>query len=454
MSEKFNRSAIFNCLRLILFCFIVFHYFFYSSNLGHYFRSEILPQAKDGTLFVSPASSTGESYSADFLTLYAAGVLNQDRIEKKLEINVYNPFLLRQSMERVVAPLKLCDRYVFHYTPIIFALITPLAYFDLYTAWCIYFFFSVICLTIAYLCLAGDNLKENPSLLFGLPLALTAFPVVENFFSGQLMPVELAIIALSFRFLIDKKYFWAGIIAALSFIKWQTALVVLIPGLLTGRKNFSYGFFLMLVIELILSLVVVDFSNLVNFVKANWLLLNNSFSESNSALYHVGLIGMLQCLPWSIADVYKVSKLAYFIVLLFTFILWLKFLPSLQKRSDKAIQLLASFTVIAFTIFGLHNYSYDYALYLIPCLWLFIWSTENSAAFNLRQTILRFGVSIIVFYIPFFFWENLMIRLNSENNPALYQVRAFFAGIILLLCASTAIFIEFNKKQMVKNSIQ
>ncbi len=118
MTKKVDRKLVINCLRLILFYIILSHAVCHLENLANYFNNEVKPEAKSGFNFVTPASSTGEAIASDFATFYACGLLNKDRIEKHLHINVYDPFLFTQAIARVAAPLKPQGTYCLQYPPI------------------------------------------------------------------------------------------------------------------------------------------------------------------------------------------------------------------------------------------------------------------------------------------------------------------------------------------------
>lgn len=446
MTKKIDRTLVFCCLRLLILFVIVFHSFDSLTNLRNYFYNDVKSLSKTGFFFIFPAAATGETITFDFVTFYACGLLNKDRIEKHLNIDVYDPFLFTQALERVVAPMKPQGTYYLQYPPIFFALITPLAYFDLSTAWRIWFFALVILVIITYVFTAYDSLKTRPLLLCGLFITLTAFPVTQNFFIGQNSLIDAAAIALSFRFLIDKKYFWAGFIAAVSMFKFQQTLIILIPGFCVGKKDFLRGFLLMAIIQALVSLLVVGASSMPSFIRINYMAeILNSFHDGNDSWYYVTFVGMVKCLPWFISNAHKIGVTAYILVFLMTLGLWLKVFPVLRAISNQAIQLTASISTTALLIFSLHGYWYDLALFIMPCLWLYIWCTSDDEKYTLKQSAIRLLICAIVLYLPFFFWDNLAAQLISENTIVWYQIRIFACEIVLFSCAIAALVLEFNK---------
>jgi hypothetical protein len=448
LNMKLDRKLAFDCLRLLIFFAIVSNYYSDIASHLNYVNTNTLPRSKNCFLYIQPASSNGASYIFDFISFYAGGRLNKERVEKNSLIDLYDPFLFTQAIERVAAPLKPQGTYCLQYPPIIFALITPLAYFDLYTAWRIWAFLIIICISLTYIFIAYDSLKGRPLLLFGLLLCFISQPIYDNVVLGQTTAIEAALVALSFRFLIDKKYFWAGLIAAASLLKLQQALIILIPGFCVGRSKFFRGFLLMFIAEALLSVFIAGYYNVFNFIRANYMSeIAHSFGDMNDIWYYRVFAGMLQSLPWFVSSADKLGGLAYNIVILLSLGLWLKLYPVLRKISGQSIELIGALTTVTLLIFSLHGYLYDYVLYIIPCLWLYIWSTTDDASYNKAQAIIRLIISVVVFYVPFFFWENFFLQIHGESTITASQVRVFAFGIVLASCAAAAIFIEFEKNR-------
>lgn len=442
-----NRVKIFSYLRLIFICIILSHYFSNITVLFNYFEKEVRPRAKNCFFFAMPGSATGECYITDFLHFYSAGVLNKERIEKQTHVDVYNSFLLTQTIERVIAPMHPIGTYCLQYPPIFFTLITPLAYFDLYTAWRIWFFILAICVAITYIFIAYRALNTRPFLLIGLFVCLTTFPVSQNFLLGQTTAIEAAIIALSFRLLINKNYFWSGFLAGASLLKLQQAPIILAPGFFVGKKDFLRGFLLMVGIEALLSVIIVGYDNISHFIRIIYVAeITHSISDLDDIWYYFTLTGLAECLPWFISSAVKIGQSVYVLVCITVLFLWLKVYPALQKTSSQSIELIASITTPALVIFSLHGCWYDYLLFVFPCLWLYLWSTMDDENYTLPQSVMRFIISIIVFLVPFLFWDSLIMKF-AENTLTNYQLRYFLISMLLLICAITALLLEFRRYQ-------
>lgn len=427
----------------------MFQYYPHAKTLFGYFANEAKPLAKNGFFFISAGPTTGEACINDFPTFYAAGLLNKDRIEKHLDIDVYDPFLFTQAIERVSAPLKPQGTYCLQYPPIFFTLFTPLAYFNLYTAWRIWFFVLALCVVLTYVFIAYDSLKTRPLLLVGLFIALTTYPVTQNFFLGQTTCIEAAIIALSFRLLADKKYFWGGLIGALSALKLHQMLIVLIPGFCLGRKHFLRGVLLMGVIEIIVSALTVGWTSTPNFIRTNYMAeFTHSFSDMNDIWLYLNFMGLLQCLPWFISNAAGIGAIAYILVVLSVLALWLKVFPLLQRTSNQAFQIIASITTVAMIMFALHGYWYDPIFYIIPCVWLCIWSTSNDHEYGITQSVIRLIIFVIILYVPLFFWSNVIAQFTRDTTVMWCQIRVFICELALLSSGVAALIIDLNKSRL------
>lgn len=444
---KINRVLNLNCLRLVLLCLILWHYFGNIACLFNYFQNELKPRVQNCFLLATPGAATGECYAVDFLHFYAAGLLNRERIEKKFHADVYNAVLLTQTTERIISPMHPLGTEYFRYPPILFALITPLAYFNLATAWGIWFFILGTAVVLTYLVIAYHLLKDRPLLLFGLFVSLTAFPVIQNFFIGQTTAIEAAMIALAFRFLIDKKYFSSGIFAALALFKPQQALIILIPGLFVGKKDFLCGLGFMTGIQIILSAFLVGIDNVLHFIRSIYLVeITHAIRDVDEPWYYFTFTGVLAGMPWFISNAVKIGQLSFALMCIIISGLWFKIYPILQKISNQSIELLASITVIAVVVFNLHGLWYDYLLLIFPCFWIYIWSTTADTGYTTPQALMRLAISVICFWIPFSFWDSLVMKF-SESTIAWYQMRYFLTSMLLLACALTALYLEFKKRQ-------
>ncbi len=442
---KLNRIMVLNWLRLGLIVIILAHYFCHISHLFNFFETDMKPRAQNCFWFARVGSAEGDCYIVDFLHFYSGGLLNKERIEKNLPLDVYNSFLLTQTIERVIAPMRPIGTYCFQYPPMFFALITPLAYFDLYTAWRLWFFILAICVVITYIVIAYDSLADRPLLLCGLFIFITSFPVSENFFLGQTTPIEAVILALSFRLLIKKNYFWSGLIAGASLLKLQHCLIILIPGFCVGKKDFLRGFLITLGVELLLAIIAVGFDNIWHFIRIIYVAeITHSIKDLDDIWYYFTFTGMLECLPWFISSAAKIGQVVFVFICLIVLGAWLKIYPTLHKISNQSMQLIASITTIAFVTFNVHGCWYDYLLFIFPCFWLYIWSTTNESEYSGRQSIIRLIISLIVFTLPFLFWDNLAMKA-SENTITGYQLRYFLISMLLLSSGMIALLLEFKR---------
>jgi hypothetical protein len=454
MAVIFNRHKLVGYLRLIICTLIVIFYLKPTVDLLTFFNGLVLPLAKNHFLFVTPAGVNGQSDVSDFTTFFACGLLNKDRITASPKMDIYDPILLTQTVERLIAPMRPVEVYSIQYPPMMFALTTPLACFDIYTAWKIWFFISSLCLIAAFLFTVYRFLPDRPLLMLGLLMFFLNAPVSHNLSIGQSTSFEAAIIAITMSFLIGKNYFWAGIIAGLSLLKFQDALIILIPGICLGRTKFFYGFLWSVLIEGLLSIFVVGTDNIFNFVKTNYLCeVTHAYVGLNEIWSMSNFRGLISCLPSAMPNASILAVFCYILCAGMAIILWIKLYPPLKQYSNFAFELIGSITVTLLTYFNLHCYLYDYLLLVFPVLWLYVWSTTESSRYTQRQSFIRFLIAIFCFSLPFLFWTNSEISF-TENTTLGYQLRIFSGNMILLFCAIMAVFVEFKQQKVDSTNLE
>lgn len=444
MKLKLDRKIFFEYLRLILLISLAAIYFMSYGRHWQEFFEHTLPLAKNNFLFVQPLATTGECDVSDFTTFYASGDLNRHRLFANTNIDIYDPLLVSQAVAKIVAPLRPGEVYNMQYTPLLFALFTPLAFFDIYTAWCIWSMLSAFSVVVGFLFLAHKLLKEKPQLLLGLLICFASTPVIENFSSGQTTGLEFAVIAISLRLLMKKNYFWSGLIAGLAFLKPQQAPIILIPGLCLGRKNFLQGLFAMIFFEAIACFFIVGPENMLNFITANYSSeITRTYVGLNETWAMNNFKAFLYSLPQGYSRANIVSLTAYLLCCLASIWLWLKVYPLLQKVSQQAFELIAAFTTILLVYFSLHGYLYDLLLLIIPGFWLYTWSIQNGSVSTIKESLFKLALSLFIFSIPFLFWTNNDLAL-VEDTYLFYQLRLFAGVCIFTAAAYAALNIEFK----------
>ncbi len=443
MKVKYLR--LFDFLRLILLIIVLSQYYSATINLWKDFDKTIFPLAKNYFHFIKPTAVSGESDVFDFVTFYASGLLNRERITKYPDLDVYDPVLLTQTVDRLLAPMQSVETFSIQYPPLLFALTTPLTYFDLYTGWRIWFFLSAMCITIAFVCIAFAALKKRAVLLIGFLMCMANIAVAGDLSLGQTTAFEIAIIALSLRLLINRNYWWAGLIAGASFFKPQQALIALIPGICLGKRNFVYGCILAVTLEILLSAYIVGYDNLFNFIKANYLCeIKHSYVGLNHTWFMTNFRSLLCSLNCNMPGVNVISALAYVSSGIASGWVWLKLYPALQKVSGQAFELAASLSTIMLVYFSMHGYLYDLLLLLIPILWLYIWSTTDDTQYTPRQSVIRLFISLATLLLPLLIRVNLDL-LSGETINVSYHWRCFLGIIIFLFCAIAAVIIELKQ---------
>ncbi len=430
--------------RSLLVCFILCAYLIFSLAITHVFGNRLLKQVVNGFIYVRPIAMSGVSDISDFTLIYASGLLNWQRFTKYHDIDIYDPFLLTQNVTRAIAPMHPIEIYSIQYPPMLFLLTTPLAQLNLYNAWLLWSIGTSFCVAITLFVLICNFIKERPYLLVSVVPCFGNIPFLHNFIIGQSTPIELAVIAISFKLMLNSSYFWAGFVAGASLFKIQFAPIILIPGICVGKSKFLYGCILMALIEAMLSIYTVGWGNVLNFVKANYLCevarsyigLNDIWSMSNFRSILAGL-------PWTIPNITLISSAAYIIVCLISFVLWLRVYPKLKKISNYAFELIASVTITLQVIFSMHLYYYDYILMSIPAIWLYLWSTINDTNYSGALKLIRFFITILVILLPLISWLSSLTTL-SESTLLLNALRPFLACGALVCLTALAIILQLK----------
>ena len=85
-------------------------------------------------------------------------------------------------------------------------------------------FISALCVIVAFVCIAYDQIIKRPLLLIGLLIFLTCSPVVVNFTFGQMTILQAVLLAITFRLLLEK-IFLAGLAGGAAFLNYNQALI-------------------------------------------------------------------------------------------------------------------------------------------------------------------------------------------------------------------------------------
>lgn len=396
------------------------------------------------TLLTPLATSKGDSNIKDFTYFYAAGALNRERILHKPEIDVYDPFLITQSVERTIAPAHGTELYNVIYPPMFFIMSTTLSCFNLADAWKIWFMCSSI-LLIGTVLLVSFGALSLLEILVVILLSLCNNPAWNLLIGGQTSGFEAFALALSLVLLKRKKYFPSGLAAGLALFKIHFAAIAIIPGACLGRKKFIAAVTLMAVIEGLLAPLIVGPNNVFNCIRETYLCeIAHTYTGLNDIWTMANFRSVMMILnPFNHTAITAIAFGTYFICCLGVLILWFKYYQNLCNKTDKAFELCASVTVIALLLFCPHVYTYDYVYLIIPCIWLFSWSLGAKGK-PLAEKSLRYAVRFAVIFTPFFSWSFNWFKLDIWGNIAYFHMLDQAIAAVLLTLAITATMMELK----------
>lgn len=390
--------------------------------------------ASSGALFAKPITMTGEADVCDLNAIYAVGALNRDRIANPAKnIDVYDPFLVTQRVERCMAPWHPLEVYSIQYPPLLFLFATPIAYFSLPDAWKLVAGFSYVCLIGSFLMLAAGNVNSRLERSLGVMSCLASFPATHLIFQGQTTGFELLFLTAAFLLLRAKKFFGAGTFSALALLKLQFFPIAFVPGICFGGVRFLCGFLAMAAFEGALTTVVVGPQSVLNFLRTNYLCeIAHVYSGLNDVPTMMNIRGILAVLFPNSPLVTVVSFTLYGVACLLLAYLWIK-ARALSTSKNMAFQLLVCFSVSLLLAFSLHAYLYDYVLLIISCTWLYAWSTTSDCADESKLKIVARYAVICTVLIPLIYSAPLDFSTRVMLQKSSFAIYSLFLAAIAAL---------------------
>jgi hypothetical protein len=217
--------------------------------------------------------------------------------------------------------------------------------------------------TIPFLVIEDEEWRGPPVWMVGV-LLLGTFPAFIDQLMGQDAPVLAFLLALSFRWLAQKREAWAGIPLGLALFKFQLILPLVIILVIGGRKKVMYGFAGAAAAAIAASAAVVGWGKLVAYPR--YLLELNQTSGAGVIFpqYQINLRGLLAFVAgaspypgrihWLLAPI-ALAAIAYAGIVL--------------RRADAA-KLAEGFglALIVAMVTGYYTHDYDLLLLAVPLL--------------------------------------------------------------------------------------
>jgi len=174
------------------------------------------------TAFKSDINNVNPKRPPDFFMYYTGATLAQERGLK----NLYDVELQKEVWDQVTAPLKMEGLLVFRAPPLVAFLLKPLADLSYTNSFNLLIIINTLLIAVivaTYYKTKSVDKKVWLHLLLALPLFL---PIWSNIHSGQLSLFILWFLALAYLLLTNHKFFSAGLVLGLVFIKPQFLTVI------------------------------------------------------------------------------------------------------------------------------------------------------------------------------------------------------------------------------------
>jgi hypothetical protein len=340
---------------------------------------------RSGNLFYITA---GEGrYASVFVTFYAAGTI-AGRVLGGSRVALYDPDLLRQTVTQLVGgqPLSAYDQvYYPPYTFLVFYLLTGL---DLFNSWLAVVPAAVVVNVLLATALARRRLSYRASLFVALAVVFNYVTCTDwrmgNVTALLLLPLQVVF----WEALRGRRFFAAGALAAVSTLKPQYSLFLLVPALLVGGWRGLIGFAGCLVGLGSVSVAAFGVGNCLDFPAA--LLSAEHVAASGVQVYSMqNLRGLLCCLAGHDASwVRALSIAAQLAALLGLVYLWLR--GRREHEPSTSFDRTLAITVLSSLLFSLHTHFNDYIVAAVVCisLWNLAGSRHGCGALLLRVLIL------------------------------------------------------------------
>jgi hypothetical protein len=430
-------------------------------------------------------------YVSDFVNVYNSACLAAACHKEKIDI--YSPSLQAEYEKKLTAPVVAEQPFYLQYPPFLFALVRPLALFDMLTAWLVWCSMGMALLVASAICLTRTSAvfeteEEVPSgnagKIFGInkfTLAFVIMATVASFptwLSIELGQTSLLLVPglVAFWLLCKKQhYFYAGLASGVVLIKLQYLPPVFIIGFIIGRWRYLGGFTAIGVALLALSVLTLGLDNVMRFPQAL------SAGESGHGVSGVAademqnLRGNLTLILGSDSSMVHIISIAAFALALcvLAFLWWrasktwwqAKKLESAGDKSDGAIEdksaatslfrILASISTLILLVVSPHCHTQDYLALVVPCIWLWFEITKLEASDKTAKAVnggkpskgLAFLKGMILLF-PLLGWPFFVLRIFFQ----LAKIQPFFIWAVIVIILSYRLYVDMQRQAEGTNS--
>ena len=384
-------------------------------------------------------------YVSDFVNVYNSACLAAACL--KGQVDIYSPTLQAAYAARLTAPVVPEHPFYLQYPPFLFALVSPLALFDMVGAWLAWCGLGIAALLAVCTYLlkagAGDRLPGRFTSAFFLVATLASYPAWVSVRLGQtsllLVPGVVAFWLACRR----RHYFLAGLASGVALVKLQYLPVLFIIGLILGGLQYLLGFFTIFAALTALSYFIVGADNIMRFPHA---LLNGESGKDVTGVAADQMQNLRGSLTLWLGNenpiVPVVSLLVFALTMLALIAIWWQF----KKRSQldgltdamksKGFLVLASISTLLMLVTSPHCHTQDYLALVVPCYWLWFAIEGNPSG---KHKLLGW----LVLFFPILGWPFFMLLPFIQ----LAKIQPFFIWAILVTGLASRLFLEELSKK-------
>ncbi|MBS1998792.1 MAG: DUF2029 domain-containing protein, partial [Cyanobacteria bacterium SZAS LIN-2] len=217
---------------------------------------------------------------SDFVNVYNSACLAA--AAQKERIDIYSPALQAEYSLKLTAPIKPEQPFYLQYPPMLFALVRPLALFDMFGAWVVWCSLGVLGIAASTVALVRATSARVTTaatgktlfgvgaftMVFAIAATLASFPSWYSVRLGQTSLLLVPGLAAFWVCCLKRRYFLAGLASGVVLVKLQYLPPVFIAGALVGAWKFLGGFSVIGVLLLVLSIAIVGMDNVMRFPQA------------------------------------------------------------------------------------------------------------------------------------------------------------------------------------------
>ncbi|MBX9667625.1 MAG: DUF2029 domain-containing protein [Candidatus Obscuribacterales bacterium] len=399
----------------------------YNNTFQTYLKDENLAYAKDGA-----------TYTADYLIYYNSGLLAWDCL-KDNKVDIWDPKVQNDSMQKLVPNVKLDKVFYSQYPPYLNTLMMPLSLVPIKIAWVIWELFGFVGIVFGLYSLLSTTLSGKFERALTYVAVLSSFPAWVCFRLAQMALLLYPALVWYWLALERKMWFRAGLLGGFCMLKLQYAPILFLTGCILGGARFFAGYALVGMCYLISCIVVVGPTNIMHYPQALKMgELSGGQITGVSPESQQNLRGQLVVLLGNDgAMVHGIVAGTWLVATIFTAYLWWRYKRSFESLEEteqrRRFILLASITIILQLVTSPHTHKQDYLFISLPAIWLMynlVGSYPVGAIADplvkskclvlwLRYMLLSFPILSWVFFIggqmlplpvqPFFVWAIVLL---------------------------------------------